>query len=103
MGDGGATRVRLNRPLRDSGGRLMIPWLLVLAAALVLGACAAWFLSTRPILYTRLFVPRDERPLVRREILGDPAYGRRMRRIGAVLFLGGIGCLAAAFLIPTTQ
>ena len=78
----------------------MTQWLLIPAGLMVLGACIAWFLSTRPILYTRIFVSRDERPLVRREILGNPEFGRRMRRIGAALLLGGIGCLGAAFFVP---
>jgi len=78
----------------------MSKWLLIPAALLVFGACAAWFLSTRPLLYTRLFVSRDVRPLVRREILDDPTFGRRLRWIGALQFLIGLGCLAAAFLVP---
>jgi hypothetical protein len=78
----------------------MTQWLLIPAVALVLGACVAWFLSTRPLLYTRLFVSRDERPLVRREILDDPTFGRRLRWIGALQFLIGLSCLAAAFLAP---
>jgi hypothetical protein len=78
----------------------MTQWLFLAAALLASAAIAAWLLSTRPILYTRLFVPRDERPLVRREILGNPDFGRRMRRIGAGLMLLGLGCFAAAFFVP---
>jgi len=78
----------------------MTHWLIVAATFLTFGAWGAWFLSTRPILYTRIFVSRDERPLVRREILDDPRFGRRMRLIGTLQLLIGLGCLAAAFLVP---
>jgi hypothetical protein len=78
----------------------MTRWLLIPAVLFALGACAAWFLSTRPILYTRIFVSHEERPLVRREILGDRRFERRMRRIGALQLLIGLGCLAAAFFAP---
>jgi hypothetical protein len=78
----------------------MTRWLLIPAALFALGACAAWFLSTRPILYTRIFVSHEERPLVRREILADRRFERRMRRISALQLLIGLGCLAAAFFTP---
>jgi hypothetical protein len=78
----------------------MTRWLLGAAALLTLGAIGAWLLSTRPLLYTRLFVSRDERPLVRREILDDPKFGSRLRLISTFQLLIGLGCLAAAFLVP---
>jgi len=93
--------VILKRPLRF-GGRMMTQWtqwFSVAAGVMTLGALGAWYLATRPILYTRLFVSRDERPLVRREILGNPSFGRRMRLIGTVLLLLGLACLAAAFVM----
>ncbi len=74
-------------------------WLAVASAVFALVACGAWFLSTRPILYTRLFVNDEERPLVRRDILGNPSFGRRMRWIGFLNFVIGLGCAAAAFLV----
>ena len=77
----------------------MTPWLLGAAALLTLAAIGAWFLATRPILYTRLFVSRDERPLVRREIMDGPEFGRRMRSYGAALLCAGLGCLAAAYFV----
>lgn len=77
----------------------MTLWLLSAAAFFAVCCAGALFLSTRPILYTRIFVSHDERPLVRREILGNPAYERRMRRLGALHFTIAAGCLVAAYLL----
>ncbi|HVJ66348.1 MAG TPA: hypothetical protein VM510_00110 [Caulifigura sp.] len=74
-------------------------WLLIAAGACAMLGIAAWYLSTRPILYTRLFVSRDERPLVRREIMDGSDFQSRMRRNGVFLLLIGLGCLAGGIAI----
>lgn len=74
-------------------------WLLIAAGACAMLGIAAWYLSTRPILYTRLFVSRDERPLVRREIMDGSHFRSGMRRNGLILLLISFGCLAAAYFV----
>jgi len=74
-------------------------WLAIAAAVFAVGACATWFLSSRPILFTRLFVSYEERMVVRREILEDRSFGRRLKWIGFVQFLIGLGCVAGAVLL----
>lgn len=72
-------------------------WLLIAAGACAFLGVVDWFLSTRPILYTRLFVSRDERPLVRREIMDGSDFQSRMRRNSVLLMFAAAACLAAAF------
>ncbi len=73
--------------------------LVVAAAVGALIGGGLWYLSTRPILYTRLFVSRDERPLVRREIMDGSHFRSGMRRNGLILVLISGCCLAAAYFV----
>ena len=76
-------------------------WFYAAAGALALGGACLWFLSARPILYTRLFVSHDMRLIVRREIMENTRFSRKLKRIAVVLFLFALGSAAAAFL-PTS-
>ena len=77
----------------------MTLWLAVAAAIFAAGGGGAWFLSSRPILYTRLFVSYEDRMVVRREILEDPRFGTRWRGYALLQFLIAAGCMGAAFLL----
>lgn len=74
-------------------------WLCIAAIAFACGAWSAWFLSTRPILFTRLFVSQEQRLVVRREILDDDRFQARMRRISVIQFMVSLACCGMAFLI----
>ncbi len=74
-------------------------YLLIASGAVAAVSLGAFFLSTRPILFTRIFVAADERPLVRREILGNPRFERKMKTIGTIQLLIAIGLGVAAFLV----
>ncbi len=72
-------------------------WLGGAAAVLAGGAWFTWFLSTRPILFTRLFVSQEERMVVRREIMEGGRFRRRMRRISLVQLLASLACVGVVF------
>ncbi len=99
MGDGGAAGLNRTRLRSIQAGISMNLWLCAAAIAFACGAWFVWFLSTRPILFTRLFVSQERRLVVRREILEDDQFKYRMRKLSFAQIVLCLGCLGASFFV----
>jgi len=78
----------------ENAKAMFIAWIGSSAIALL-----TWFFSSRPRLFIRVFVPRDELRDAPRVILGDPGFRCEMRQMSLLQFaVGGVFALVGLWL-----